>query len=81
MDEMERKLGNLGFKWDTEDETVEMIRPEEAASSEIHYFDDDNNIVSKDQATHVTIIEYDKDGNRINEIWGTVNQKEDSKKI
>ena len=35
--------------------------------SEIFYLDDDNNIVSQENATHAIIREYDKSGNLVNE--------------
>ena len=41
-------------------------------STEIYYFDDDGNPADEEEATRCVIRECDKDGNLLNEIWGTV---------
>lgn len=44
--------------------------------SEIHYFNDAGESVDKTVATKCAICEYDKNGNLLNETWGTCNIKE-----
>lgn len=46
--------------------------PSGGAYSEIYYFDDDENPADEEEATRCVIRECDKDGNLLNEIWGTV---------
>ena len=43
---------------------------EKKTRSEIHYLDDDHNIVEPDKATQVVISEYDENGMLIRETWG-----------
>lgn len=41
-------------------------------NSEIIYFDDNDNIVDKENATRAVIRELDENGNLVREIFGTV---------
>jgi hypothetical protein len=54
----------------------------EENSVQIFYMDDHGNIVPKDQATQVRIIEYDANGERIFETYGiiTPNPKQEVEK-
>lgn len=45
--------------------------PSGGTYSEIYYFDD-GNPADEEEATRCVIRECDKDGNLLNEIWGTV---------
>lgn len=46
--------------------------PSGGAYSEIYYFDDDGNPADEEEATRCVIRECDKNGNLLNEVWGTV---------
>lgn len=46
--------------------------PSGGAYSEIYYFDDDGNPADEEEATRCLIRECDKNGNLLNEVWGTV---------
>lgn len=46
--------------------------PNGGAYSVIYFFDDEGNSVDEKEATRCVIRECDKDGNLLNEIWGTV---------
>ena len=48
----------------------------DVASSEIYFFDNEGNETTKENATRLIIRELDKDGNLINETFGTCNQKQ-----
>lgn len=46
----------------------------------IFYSNDKGEKVEKEEATRMTIVEYDKDGNIVNEIHGICNNKENLSK-
>lgn len=50
---------------------------EKKLKSEIYYFDDEDNIVEKENATKAVIRELDENGNLVNEIWGTIDKDEE----
>ena len=62
------------------DEFLESLQPipnpkefeEELTKSEIYYFDENGDVTDKDSATTAILTEYDKDGNRVRETWGTI---------
>ena len=53
-------------------DTLDGQTPSGGAYSEIYYFDDDGNPADEEEATRCVIRECDKNGNLLNEVWGTV---------
>lgn len=56
-----------------------MEQREKIAKTNIVYLNDKDEIVDKEEAVKVIIAEYDKDGNLINEVFGTCEKNENDK--
>ena len=56
--------------------TMDIPKLEEIARTEMHYFDAEGNACEKDQAVRFIATAYDREGNRINESWGTCTARE-----
>ncbi len=59
-------------------ERLEGPTPNGGAYGMIYYFDDNNNAVTKENATKAMGCEYDKDDNMINETWLVIQKDTES---